>query len=236
MITTEVRLESTGSTMDAARVLAAGQDFLLVSAREQTRGKGTRGRAWNPGPGNIYMTVGVHRRHLPPPRMALFPLELGLHVWDECSARIESANRSRLALKWPNDLLWLGRKAGGILVESHGDHLLAGIGLNLAHAPEVADGGAPSASLAEAGVPGEARDAIVEGIYRRLREAPGDLRFDGETLLLRWQARMDWERSYRLRDRPGNPEVMPVSVNAHGHLLVRHPDGREEWLVSDYLS
>jgi BirA family transcriptional regulator, biotin operon repressor / biotin---[acetyl-CoA-carboxylase] ligase len=236
VITVESRLESVGSTMEAARALAAGQDFLLVAAKEQTQGKGTRGREWRSAPGNIYMTVGAHRRHLPAARLALLPLELGWHVWEECAGRIAPEVRPFLRLKWPNDLLWRGRKAGGILIESHGEYLLAGIGLNLAHAPLVSDGGAPSASLAEAGLPAEAREDLIEGIYRRIREAPADASYDPGILLLRWQAKVDWERVHRLRDRPGTPEVKPVSVNAQGHLLVRHGDGKEEWLVSEYLA
>lgn len=235
MITSEARLESVDSTMDAARALAADQDFLLVSAREQTRGKGTRGRVWRAGPGNVYMTVGANRRRLPPARLALWPLELGLHVWEECAARIGPAARAALRLKWPNDLLWQGRKTAGILVESHGEFMLAGIGINLAHAPVVTDGGTASACLSEAGVDAGAREALIDGIYRRIREAPADQGYDAETLLLRWQAKVDWERTHRLRDRPGTPDVRMVSVNAQGHLLVRHQDGREEWLVSDYL-
>jgi len=225
--------------MDAARALAAGQDFLLVSALEQTRGKGTRGREWRAARGNVYMTVGVNRRHLPSHRLALLPLELGLHVWDECARAIAAADGASLKplrLKWPNDLLWEGRKAGGILVESYGEFMLAGIGINLAQAPVVSDGGSPSACLAEAGVPAEAREQLIEGIYRRIREAHADAGYDAESLLLRWQAKVDWERSQRLRDRPGAPEVRMLSVNAQGHLLVRHTDGREEWLVSDYLA
>jgi BirA family biotin operon repressor/biotin-[acetyl-CoA-carboxylase] ligase len=236
MITSELNLESVASTMDAARELAAGQDFLLVSARAQTRGKGTRGREWRSPPGNIYMTLGIHRRHLTPARMALLPLELGLHLWDEAAAHIAPGQRPALGLKWPNDLLLQGRKAGGILVESHGDFLLAGIGVNVSEAPAVADGGTPSACLAEAGMTDSGREAMVEGIYRRLREAPAREGYDPETLLLRWQAKVDWKRAHRLRDRTGFPEVTPVSVNAQGHLLVRHADGREEWLVSDYLA
>jgi BirA family biotin operon repressor/biotin-[acetyl-CoA-carboxylase] ligase len=236
VITVESRLESVESTMDAARALAAGQDFLLVAAKEQTQGKGTRGREWRSAPGNIYMTVGAHRRHLPPSRLALLPLELGLHVWEECAERIAIEARPSLRLKWPNDLLWRGRKAGGILIESHGEYLMAGIGLNLAHAPAVSDGGAPSACLAEAGVPPQAREELIEGIYRRFREAPADEAYDSENLLLRWQAKIDWERLHRLRERPGTPEIKPVSVNAQGHLLVRHGDGKEEWLVSEYLA
>jgi hypothetical protein len=85
-------------------------------------------------------------------------------------------------------------------------------------------------------VPPEAREELVESIYRRVREAPSGPDYDPQDVLLRWQAKVDWNRIHRLRERPGTPEVKPVSVNAHGHLLVRHGDGAEEWLVSEYLA
>lgn len=231
----EQHLETVESTMDAAREMAKGQKFLLVSARNQTRGKGTRGREWRAALGNIYMTVGIRRDFLLPKRLALLPLELGLHFWMEAASRALPALRSSLRLKWPNDLLFERRKAGGILVESHGDHLLAGFGVNLAAVPELSDGGTRPASLAEAGVPVEARMDFIQGLYRRIQDAPAGDDYDPEDVLLAWQGKVDWDSLHRLRDRPGTPEVKPVSVNAQGHLLVRHTDGATEWLVSDYL-
>ena len=48
-------------------------------------------------------------------------------------------------LKWPNDLMLLGKKLAGILLERSGDRIVVGFGVNLASAPELA--GPPSASL-----------------------------------------------------------------------------------------
>lgn len=234
--TSELHLTECESTMLSARGLLAGQDFLLVTSGTQTGGKGTRGRAWQSPPGNVYMTVGIHRGRLPPERLALLPLELGLVLWEEAAARIDASLRRGLTLKWPNDLLLDGRKAAGMLMESHGDHLLCGVGVNVAVAPEVGDGGAPAARLADAGVAPEDCRAFAEGFYRRARAAledPGS--FDPEAVLMGWQARCDWNRAHRLRDREGMPRVQPVMLNRQGHLLVRKADGSTEWLVSDYL-
>jgi BirA family biotin operon repressor/biotin-[acetyl-CoA-carboxylase] ligase len=40
-------------------------------------------------------------------------------------------------LKWPNDVLLLGKKLAGILLERSGDRVAVGFGVNLASAPEV---------------------------------------------------------------------------------------------------
>ena len=42
-----------------------------------------------------------------------------------------------LMLKWPNDVLFNGRKLAGILLERSGDRVAVGFGVNLASAPEV---------------------------------------------------------------------------------------------------
>lgn len=50
-----------------------------------------------------------------------------------------------LMLKWPNDLLLMGKKLAGILLERSGDRIAVGIGVNLARAPQLPD--RPTASL-----------------------------------------------------------------------------------------
>ena len=48
-------------------------------------------------------------------------------------------------LKWPNDLLVLGKKLAGILLERRGDRVVIGFGVNLASAPDLRN--RPCASL-----------------------------------------------------------------------------------------
>jgi BirA family biotin operon repressor/biotin-[acetyl-CoA-carboxylase] ligase len=234
--TRESRLDSATSTMDEARRIFAGEDFILATAGVQTSGKGTRGRTWQSPRGNVHMTVGIHRRHLPPSRLALLPLEIGVLLFEEARSRLAVSEAGSLSLKWPNDLLLRGAKVAGVLMESHGEVLLCGIGINVAEAPPVSDGGSPSARLADAGMgPGEA-DALADGIYGRVVEAFTSGPKEPEEVLMAWQARCDWTLRHRLRDRPERPWVEPVSLNTEGHLLVRHLDGSTEWLVSEYLS
>lgn len=139
-----VVLDETDSTNDeAARELAAGRaaPFAIV-ARRQSRGRGRLGRTWHSeANGNLYLSVAFRPR-VAPERMGAFTLWMGLNVC-ELLSNFASVNPG---LKWPNDILFDGRKAGGMLTEARidADHirdLVFGLGLNI-NSPE---GGWPAA-------------------------------------------------------------------------------------------
>ena len=72
-----------------------------------------------------------------------------------------------LMLKWPNDLLLLGRKLAGILLERSGDRVAVGFGVNLAAAPELEDRRA--ASLGRK-IASEAFAPLLAGSFARMLE------------------------------------------------------------------
>jgi BirA family biotin operon repressor/biotin-[acetyl-CoA-carboxylase] ligase len=234
-----LHFESVDSTMETARREAGNTpaEFLLVTAEGQTSGRGTRGRPWHSPKGNIYITLAIPRPLLDPTRLGLFPLEAGLALWEATSALLPPAARESLRLKWPNDLLWEGRKAAGMLLEATSDFLFVGVGINLGEAPEVVDGGTPSARLKDAGIGEDAGLELAKSFGGNLRDrlmpsAHGGVRNTVED----WRARALWNKPLILRDRPTRPEVYPADLNSEGHLKVRFADGREEWLVSEYLA
>lgn len=129
-----VVLDETDSTNDeAARQLAAGRiaPFAII-ARRQTRGRGRLGRPWHSeANGNLYLSVAFRPR-VAPERMGAFTLWMGLNL---CELLANFAKVSP-GLKWPNDILFDGRKAGGILTEARVDadqirDLVFGLGLNI---------------------------------------------------------------------------------------------------------
>ena len=133
------------STQDVAReAVRDGADrAVLVVARRQTAGRGRRGRRWVHGPGGLAFTLAVR---LPPDAPAAWPTmaaALG------AVRAIEAHTSVALGIKWPNDLMYGGRKVGGVLAEARGPWSLVGVGLNINAAPGVADG-TPTSSLAEA--------------------------------------------------------------------------------------
>lgn len=123
-----------------AELLARAPDdggALILAAEEQTAGRGRRGRHWHSSAGAA-ATFSVRRRLRCAPQ-ALAGLSLAVGVATVRALR--ALGVSEAALKWPNDILLRGAKAGGILVEtrqSGGDvWAVIGIGINCRAAPEL---------------------------------------------------------------------------------------------------
>jgi BirA family biotin operon repressor/biotin-[acetyl-CoA-carboxylase] ligase len=70
-----------------------------------------------------------------------------------------------LMLKWPNDLMLLGKKLGGILLERSGDRVAIGFGLNLGSAPALED---RHAATLTAKMPPEAFAPLLAASFARL--------------------------------------------------------------------
>ena len=117
-----------GSTNARARELAGSgaPHGTVVTAAEQSAGRGRQGRTWTAAPGRALLCSIVIRD---PPR--LLPLVAGVAVAEVVTAL---GPGSPARIKWPNDVLVDGRKVAGILVEGRpqAGWAVAGIGLNVA--------------------------------------------------------------------------------------------------------
>jgi len=111
-------------------------------ALEQTAGKGQRGKAWHTEPGaNIILSLVLEPQWLQVSRQFWLSAAIALGCYDF----FQSLAGDETSLKWPNDIYWRDRKAGGILIENllAGDSwqfAVAGIGININQAvfPETA--------------------------------------------------------------------------------------------------
>jgi BirA family transcriptional regulator, biotin operon repressor / biotin---[acetyl-CoA-carboxylase] ligase len=199
----------TDSTNARARELAAAgaPHGTLVTASEQTAGRGRQGRTWTAPPGRALLMSIVLRDW---PR--LLPLGAALAVADVCE--------DEALIKWPNDVHLDGRKVAGILVEGRPQEgwMTLGIGLNVALRPEdfPAELRATAATLGRE--PGDVESALQDlltALATRLAEPPD------ATL-----------RAFRARDALAGREISWAQgsgtadgIDDDGRLLVRTPDG-----------
>lgn len=126
-------METVGSTNAVALELAEkdAPHGTVVVAHRQTKGRGRLGRTWVSPSGNIYMSIILK----PPLSPADAPL-LTMTASVACARALRETTGLLVGIKWPNDLMVLERKLGGILTEvkSRGSELVfavIGIGVNL---------------------------------------------------------------------------------------------------------
>ncbi len=131
-------VEETGSTnADLLTRLGRGEcvpEGYWLRARSQTGGRGRLGRKWESPTGNLFCSTVIALRDGDPPAHSL-SFVAGLAVFD--TLRRSLFTTTKVELKWPNDALVHGAKIAGILLERVGDHVVAGIGINVCTAPEI---------------------------------------------------------------------------------------------------
>lgn len=219
-----LHLRRTDSTNERARALAVAgaPSGTLVTAAEQTAGRGRQGRTWWAPAGSSLLVSLLVRE---PPR--LLPLIAGVAV---CDMAGESA-----AVKWPNDVVVRRdapsqeapalAKLAGILVEGRPqeDWAVLGIGVNVAVQPEdvPAELNATAATLA---LPTSEIEPLLSRLLDALERRLGE---PEHAMLEAWRARdallgaeISWEAG----------RGTAHGVDDHGRLLVRLPTGTTQAL------
>jgi BirA family transcriptional regulator, biotin operon repressor / biotin---[acetyl-CoA-carboxylase] ligase len=158
--TPRVHFRLTDSTNERARELAAAgaPHGTLVTADEQSAGRGRQGRTWTAGPRSALL-MSVVLRDL----RETLPLVAAVAV---CEALPLDC-----AIKWPNDIWVKGRKLAGILIEGRPQEGWAalGIGLNVRTAEFPAELAETATSLRREGVD-LTTEAVLESVVSSLSE------------------------------------------------------------------
>lgn len=126
--------EAIGSTNERAKELArqGAPEGLLVTAEQQTAGKGRLGRPWQTPAGRA-LALSLLLRPLIPPTLAP---RLTLVAAVAVAEAVRAETGLPVGIKWPNDLQVAGRKLCGILTEMEAEieqvrFVVLGIGLNV---------------------------------------------------------------------------------------------------------
>ncbi|MED5231981.1 MAG: 50S ribosomal protein L11 methyltransferase [Candidatus Thermoplasmatota archaeon] len=114
-------IDSTESTMDEVRKLP-NKCWQRIRAREQIAGRGRRGANWHSNIGDMIASWSVGKDVLNWWTPGLLQVSIGASISEALGVQ----------LKWPNDLIYEGKKCGGILLESSTaeESVRIGVGLN----------------------------------------------------------------------------------------------------------
>lgn len=211
----------------------------IVLAEHQQAGRGRRGRNWHsPLAGNIYLSLSWRFVQTPANIIGL-SLALGVVI---CRF-LAQLGVTGLGLKWPNDVLCMGRKICGLLVEMRGEtsgpyDVVIGVGLNVSM-PETAKAviDQPYTSLADLLSRPLSRNHLAACLIDALVVALHDFEAQGFEQYL-----ADWNQLDVLRDRSVNILIadrqqagIARGIDAQGALLVEH-DGRLQRYYSGEIS
>ena len=202
----------------------------------QTAGKGQRGRVWASAPGrNIALSVVLQ----PEGYLKSGKFHLNALVGLSCLQFLRTLHPEGFSLKWPNDLYWNDRKAGGILIEAvmsgaERKWIVIGIGINVNQLsfPEVND---DPVSLKEI----TGRDHDPEALARALHEKLlYDLEHTSEETIMKSYNEELYMRGQLVKLKKGNVTFSTriKEVNEFGNLLTEDATehsfsvGEVEWV------
>lgn len=211
-----------GSTNDAARSLAAfpAKGIFVIQADRQRAGRGRSGAPFfSDSSGGLWVSIvaslaslGGHFSHN---RALLLAI---------CESVENTAGKKGCCIKWPNDVLWNGRKLCGILLENHPGRenvLIIGFGLNVSipeaeFPPEIRK--TATSLLIETGVkhplPGLLRNIL--GLYHENCAA------EGEKIHAAYSARL---YGAGMRARVGDRKGVIDGVEIDGRLRLKTEEG-----------
>lgn len=201
---------------------------LTIVTREQTEGRGQRGRKWQDNPGeSLLMSIVVRPMHTPD-RQFPFNAEVATAIVEVLQNFSESWD---VRIKWPNDIIVNDKKAGGVLIENvlrgnQWTYAIIGFGLNvnqllisneLPYATSLAIEAGKTFNMEE--IRNAIREKILLNVYAGMPET-SVMKLYNEYLYRRnsWQGFADGQNEW----------VAEVcSVSPEGQLLVKLEDGTE---------
>jgi len=228
-----------GSTNTHARELAerGADEGGIVIAESQTHGRGRLGRRWESPPfTNLYLSF-ILRPKLSSRHAAQITLAAAVALAETVGSFLSRPP----VIKWPNDILFDGKKLAGILTEAACDedrvaYVILGIGLNVnyhtgAMSAELRQRATSIADLTGTNV---SRESVLARLIQDMDRCYGELEESGfEALRPRWEAHFALG-GRRVRIDLGDQTVIGFAqgIDQSGALIVEDEQGQRRSIVS----
>lgn len=220
-----IELDETDSTNEYCKRSGVNAD-VIVTARRQSAGRGTKGRSFVSSDGGLYISVMRFYKNFPSARAFEIMISACVAV-----CRTVEAFGLRPVIRWANDVLVNGRKICGTLIENTlcGKNItrsIVGIGLNVNNVlpPELSD---IAISMNEASGNELAIEEVKSALIKNLRSDYG---------IEEYKKYIDWfGREIILITPRGEAAACALDIDRDGNLVCRI-DGRIEKISSAEVS
>lgn len=147
-----------------------GEGAVVIIAESQTKGVGREGRAWSSNPGGLWFTLALPLKEMSLAQVAPFSVVTALQVAES----LQEINNLECQVKWPNDILYDGKKLGGILLSTTTKFkkgwMLIGVGINVNN-PLPADLSKTATSIMVVRKQSQGRSRLLESILASIHTA-----------------------------------------------------------------
>ncbi len=163
------RIEST-QTRTVQFLPKEGEGAVMVIAEIQTKGTGRDGRVWSSASGGLWFTLALPLKNLTLAQAAPFSTVAALQIAES----LQAVNNLQCDIKWPNDVMYDGKKVAGILLttitRSKKSWMLVGVGINVNNPlpPELAD---VATSIAQIRKQSQGRSRLLEAVLSSIYAA-----------------------------------------------------------------
>jgi BirA family biotin operon repressor/biotin-[acetyl-CoA-carboxylase] ligase len=227
-------VDSTNSYLSRYPVRYPGHAIICV-AEVQHAGRGRRGRSWvAPFGESICMSLGWMFETMPP-NISSLSLMVGVAL----TRVLRAMGAQEVGVKWPNDLLWQGRKLAGVLIEMRGEpdgqaQIVIGVGINYRFSEKTREGLAAQqlavCDLHEIlGLRVPARNQLVASIACELIQCLNEFSRTGFVSFKSEWLNYDVLHQQSVQVLQGNRRLIGVAqgVTAEGSLLLRTEEGMQ---------
>jgi len=226
-------LDSTSEYLKRLIAQAPQVKPMIVLAETQTSGHGKRGRDfYSPAGTGIYMSILIPQVQIDPELSGRITIGAAMAV---IAAINNNFSNVKLSAKWVNDILFQGRKIGGILAEMITDvnnkkNLVLGIGINLNTQDFPNDLKGQAGSLTnevESGV----REAIISETYLNFIKELGQI---GSEVTIDQYRQVSDTIGRKVEVQTGNMIIRGIAkdIDNLGNLVVELNDGQLRHIVS----
>ncbi|MCE3044776.1 biotin--[acetyl-CoA-carboxylase] ligase [Legionella sp. 16cNR16C] len=213
------------------------KNLTICCTEKQTQGRGRFGRSWaSPFGENIYLSVRWEM-YESLSRLSGLSLAVSLAV---VRALHNAGVQNEIQIKWPNDLIWQGKKLGGILIEmiaeSHSSaSVIIGIGINVNTDPKESDlSDNPWCSLLETGGQYWDRNRLIAEIVSTLDQDIEHFLKNGFSSFLPLWNQHDYLRGKTITVQQFNSRITGEArgIDPYGQLCLRDNEGLVHYLSS----